>query len=446
MTALVGGIARPSPISHNRHPNNMSEYLSITDHLFRTKYGEILAVLLRSTGYANIDLAEEAVQVAFQRALEKWPTGLPENPGGWLYTVAKNAYLESLRRTNKEQQKYDQIRREVDLANNDSAFTSNPEIILDDLALMILLCCNPELNPKSQVCLTLKSACGFSVKEIARALGMQEEAAKKTITRAKQKIEEDRAVFQKLNDERIAERFSLVLETLYAMFTEGYSASGGESQLRKDVAEDAIRLGNIFLQTTLTPEERKGEIQALIALMLFQFARFDARTEPTGLPVRLQEQDRRKWNQGMIYAGFSALKSSQSSPRPTIFHLEARIAAEHAASPSFESTNWKTILKTYDELLLLKDTPEVRTNRIVALRYAQGWQLALIELDALESTMRREKVMTVPRSFLIHAVRADLLEAAGKQADALSEWKIAQEQAPTKADQNFVQKKLEDFS
>ncbi|HAV77914.1 MAG TPA: hypothetical protein DCX53_11245 [Anaerolineae bacterium] len=419
---------------------------STTEHIFREKYGEILAALLRSSGYDHFDLAEEAVQVAFQRALEKWITGLPDNPGGWLYAVAKNAFLESLRRTKTEGQKYEQIQREVELIDHHSSFEANPENVLDDLAAMILLCCNPELNPKAQVCITLKSACGFSVKEIARALGMQEEATKKIISRAKGKIEEDHEVFQELNNEKITERFSFVLEALYAMFTEGYSASGGESQLRKDIAEDAIRLANVFLGTSLTPYERKGELHALIALMLFQFARFDSRSEDSGLPIRLQEQDRTMWNRNLIHAGLLALKESQSSQSPTVFHLEARIAAEHATSPSFDKTDWKTILKTYNELLGLKDTPEVRTSRIVSLKYAKGWKQALAELDALEASMQKEKVMTVPRSFLIHAVRADLLEAGGKQDEASSEWKKARDHAPTKADQNFVEKKLDEFS
>jgi RNA polymerase sigma-70 factor (ECF subfamily) len=323
------------------HNQGMPNTSALTEHLFREKYGEILAALLRSSGYEHIDLAEEAAQFAFQRALEKWLTGLPDNPGGWLYAVARNAFLESLRRGKTEQQKYEHIQRETELLDTETHFES--EEALDDLAAMILLCCNPELSPRAQVCITLKSACGFSVREIARALGMQEEATKKIITRAKEKLEEDHEVFHELNHVRIAERFTLVLETLYAMFTEGYSASGGETQLRKDVAEDAIRLANVFLQTKLSPEERKGEIHALIALALFQFARFDARADESGLPIRLQEQDRSKWSRGMIHAGLLALKESQMSPRPSAFHLEARIAAEHTTSPSFEGTNWKSI-------------------------------------------------------------------------------------------------------
>lgn len=422
----------------------MSDHAPLTEHLFREKSGEILAALLRSSGYEHIDLAEEAVQFAFQRALEKWLAGPPGNPGGWLYVVAKNAFLESLRRGKTQRLKYEQIRQESELLDENSYFES--EEALDDLAAMILLCCNPEINPKSQVCITLKSACGFSIKEIARALGMQEEATKKILTRAKGKIEAEHDVFKELNAERIAERFSLVLETIYALFTEGYSASGGETQLRQDIAEDAIRLANVFLQTRLAPAMRKGEIHALIALMLLQFARFEARIDAAGVPVRLQDQDRTKWNRGMIHAGLLALQESQISPRPTTFHLEARIAAEHAASPSFEQTNWQAILRLYDQLLLLKDTPEVRTSRIVSLWHAEGWEPALSELEGLEAALASRKELTVARSFLIHAVRAELLEAAGDKDAASQEWREAKKNAPTHADQNFIQKKLDEFS
>ncbi len=423
----------------------MSDYKSAADKLYRAKYGEILAALLRQSGYQHIDLAEEAVQIAYQRALEKWPAGMPDNPGGWLYTVARNAFYESLRRTRTENQKLELIQGETGPAGSSTLpsdrldeFKSVP----DDLAAMILLCCNPELNPKAQVCLTLKSACGFSVKEIARSLGMQEEATKKIITRAKLKIADDQGVFRDLDTGKISARFPLVLETLYAIFNEGYAASSGDLQLRREVAEDAIRLADIFLQTSFTPRQYLGELYALVALMLFQFARFDARIDESGLPVRLQEQDRARWDQEMISAGFEALKTSQSAGQPSIYHLEARLATQHAVSPSFEQTDWQVILSLYDQLLLLKDTPEVRLSRVVALKYATGWQTALDELEALESEVQAAAAMTVARSFLFHAVRADLLESADRRLEALSEWEKAGKNAPTKADAAYINNKL----
>ncbi|NJN44966.1 MAG: hypothetical protein HC806_09765 [Anaerolineae bacterium] len=207
------------------------------------------------------------------------------------------------------------------------------------------------------------------------------------------------------------------------MFTEGYAASGGDSQLRRDVAEEATRLITVLLRTSLTPKQHIGELYALLALMLFQFSRFDARTTEIGIPIRLQEQDRTKWDQPMIQAGMAALAASRVSQSPSVFHLEARIAAEHATSTSFTETNWQTILALYDQLLLLKNTPEVRVNRVVAIRYAVGWETALSELNALESEEKRFHKGSVARSFLLHAIRADLLESAGQPEAASDEWK-----------------------
>ena len=315
----------------------------------------------------------------------------------------------------------------------------------DDVATMILLCCNPDLSAKAQVCLTLKSACGFSVAEIARALGMQPEAVKKTITRAKRQVAASRQVFEDLNPGRIAERFGLVLETLYALYNEGYAASAGETQLRRDMAEEAIRLADIFLHSGLTPAARRGELHALIALMLLQLARFDTRHDAAGLPIRLQDQERARWNPALLRAGFTALEAATGTGEVTKYHLEARIAAEHARSPAFADTRWDTILLLYDQLLLHKDSPEVRLARIVALRYARGWQPALRELDALEAAQPIEGD-PLARSFLRHAVRADLLEAAGQGPAAAAEWHKAHATAPTRADQAFVAGKLRSTS
>jgi RNA polymerase sigma-70 factor (ECF subfamily) len=410
------------------------------EQLFQAKYGEVLAALLRFTTYQDFDLAEEAVQTAFQRALEKWPTdGLPQNPAGWLYTVARHAYLETRRRQQTEQAKLAQLPPTPDLATDEDALRTEPTdtaLLQDDLATMILLCCTPELSPTAQLCLTLKAACGFSVKEIARALGMQEEAVKKALTRAKEKVAAAGQMMLTLDPDRIASRFRLVLATMYALFNEGYAASGGETQLRHAVAAEAIHLADIFLHTTLTPSAHLGELHALRALMLLHFARFQARSDAAGLPLRLQEQDRTQWNGAMIRAGLAALAASQTSAQVTAFHLEARIAAEHATSPSFAQTRWPTILALYDQLLHFKDTPEVRLSRLVALHHAEGWAAALRELDQVQVT-------TVAQSFLLHAIRADLLEAAHQLAAAAAEWQQARTHAPTAADRAFIDQKLQ---
>jgi RNA polymerase sigma factor (sigma-70 family) len=410
-----------------------------TDHLFRRKYGEILGALLRSTGYEHFPLAEEALQSAFEKALERWPySGTPDNPPGWLYTVARNELLEALRRKKTEGEKVAQIAGE----SENEQVTTDADRSSDDLVAMILLCCNSPLPEKSQLCLMLKAACGFSVREIARAFGMHEEAVKKMVTRAKEKV--DRSIVREPDPDRVAGRFPVILETIYALFTEGYAASTGDSQLRREIADDALWLAQAMLSGSLTPETRKGELYALIALMLFHMARFDARTDGSGVPVRLQEQDRSRWDRAMLRAALDALTRSQQARSISIYHIEARIAAEHCRASSFESTDWKTIVRLYDRLLTLKDTVEVRLNRIVALRYSGGAAIALEELNRLYPATGGALPMV--QSFLLHSVRADLLEATGEIENSRKEWEEALENAPTEADYSFVANKVRKIS
>lgn len=416
----------------------------LAEHLFRRKYGEILAALLRSFGYELFDLAEGAVQTAFQRALEKWPfTGTPRNPEGWLYQVARNALLEALRRRKLSNEKIQSLEPDpTPYAQATQDVFAEIDYHLDDLATMILLCCNPQISPKAQVCWTLKTACGFSVQEIARALGVGQENIKKTITRARHTMSQDPDVVNGLDPDRIAHRFPVVMETLYAMFTEGYSASSGESQLRREVAEEALRLADVMLESTVVHQAYKGELEALMALMLFQFARFDARVGDGGMPVRLAEQDRGKWSQDMIQAGFAALEQSIQSGTLGSYHIEARIAAEHSSSKAFEETDWQKILDLYNQLVSIKDTDQVRLNRIVAVQFALGASAAMHELQMLDRDDSSDGAVFFPRSFLYHAVKAQLYDALAQHGEALNEWNQAKKSAPTAADRSFVEAQI----
>jgi RNA polymerase sigma-70 factor (ECF subfamily) len=299
---------------------------------------------------------------------------------------------------------------------------------------MILLCCNPDLSERAHLCLMLKAGCGLSVREIARLLDMNEEAVKKTMTRAKEKVALEADTFRALDQQRIATRFPVVEETVYALFTEGYAASSGDLPLRRDVAAQAVHLCDVLLGSSFTPDRARGDLHALTALMLLQLARFDARVDRDGVPVRLQEQNRSEWNQSMIRAGLDALAAATVSDTLSPYHVEARIAAEHSTSPSFERTNWARILELYDQLLTLKDSAAVRLNRIVALRYARGPLVALEQLDSLAPPAR------LPRAtaFLRHTVRADILDALGCTDEARQSWQAATAAAPTAADRAFV--------
>lgn len=414
--------------------------------VFRAKYGELCSSLLGAFGYANFDRIEEALQTAFERALQRWPdAGVPANPAGWLYAVARNNYLEGVRHAAVVRRKATEVRERYAIGEPRDA---EAEIVaalpdgLDDFAEMILLCCNPDLSEKAHLCLMLKAGCGLSVHEIGRLLDMGEEAVKKMLTRSKARIARDATSFEALDRRRISGRFPIVIETVYALFTEGYAASSGELALRRDVASQALHLCDVLLGSTLTPKDALGDLQALAALMLLQLARFDARVGSDGVPVRLQEQDRSRWNAAMIRAGLDALDAARASGALSPYHLEARIAAEHSTSLAFEQTNWTRILELYDQLLLLKDTSAVRLNRVVAVRYVHGPLQALVELDALAE----RSSAPAATSFLRHTVRADVQEALGRTKEARRSWQAALAAAPTGPDRIFVERRADLFN
>jgi RNA polymerase sigma-70 factor (ECF subfamily) len=428
----------------------MPENDTIIEHLFRRKYGEMLSVLLRKFGNEKFDLAEESIQHAFQKAIEKWSyTGVPDNPSAWLYTVAQNSLLDTLKRDKTGEQKIEQFKYEQISDSklipelNEAEFDENES---DDLMKMVFLCCNPDINPKAQICITLKAACGFTVAEISRALGMSAESVKKIITRAKSKIAGETNPLTALNSYRIADRFPLVIEVIYAMFTEGYSASSGELSLRREIAEEAIYLGGVILNSKYTPEESKGDLSALIALMLFQFSRFEERIDGEGIPKRLQEQDRSKWDSEMIAAGFLALEDSKKSDLPSVYHLEARIAAAHSSGKSFKETDWDKINSLYDELLKLKDTVSVRMNRIVAILYTKGPELALNEINDLMKSLKPVSGHILNQSYHLNALHAEILETVGDEQNALLLWKSALKLSPTSADKKFIESKINNLN
>lgn len=424
-----------------KHEQNRQNPQQSVEHLFRHKHAEILAAILRSVGFENMELVEEAIQGAFQKALEHWPyAGMPENPGGWLYTVARNRTIDALRKRKRDRRRESAGAADMHLAGADCDPSDLPDELstgLDDLATMILLCCNPAISPIGQVCVTLRAACGFSVLEIARVLGMRPEAVKKTLTRSRKRIATERRSLKVLAPGRVSERFWIVMQCLYAMFTEGYAASSGPSPMRREVAEEAIRLADILLAASIVPESEKADLHALVALMLFQLARFDARCDALGTPIRIEDQDRTLWNRDLIHAGLTALAHSQRAPRISAYHLEARIAAEHATSPDFSRTDWTLILRLYDDLLKLKPDRAVQLNRIVALGRARGPDEALEQMARLEppdGSPARDR-------YLYHAARGDLLLAAGRPGAGQREWSLAAGFAPTKAEQAHAQKK-----
>ncbi len=264
---------------------------------------------------------------------------------------------------------------------------------------------------------------------------------KKVIARAKSKIADNRNVLSDLDAKKISNRFFYAMETLYAMFTDGYSASSGELHLRKEIAEKAIRICSMLLNSSLVPEEQKNDLNALISLMLFQFARFDARIGSNGTVVRLQEQNRNLWNKELIAAGMHALEASMKTSHVSAYQIEARIASEHSRRISFDTTYWNKIISLYDQLVQSKGTEEVRLNRIAALRYGNKLGIALQEIEEMsQHTYMNDKPPHI--LFLYYSVKADLLHASGRHSESIQEWKRALAIAPTTADKIFIEQAL----
>jgi RNA polymerase sigma-70 factor, ECF subfamily len=300
----------------------------MVDDLFRRSAGQIVAALTRVVGADRLDLAEEVVQEAVIRALEVWPyRGVPENPRGWLFRVARNCAVDRLRREANLEEKLVQLTQLPpvgELASSDNPFA-------DDELAMIFMCCHPALPRESQLALTLKTVGGFSVNEIAAAFLAEPPTIAQRIVRAKRLIA-DRSIpleLPALND--LIPRLDAVLEVIYLLFTEGYNAHEGEAAVREELCGEAIRLGRLLVADART---RTPAVHALLALMLLQASRLGARRNGAGNVVLLAEQDRDAWNQRMIAEGMHHLEQAASGDRTTAYHVQAAIAAAHATSPS----------------------------------------------------------------------------------------------------------------
>jgi len=358
----------------------------IVEALFRREFGRVVSTLTRIFGPRHLALAEDVAQDALIKALQLWPhRGVPANPAAWLILVARNLALDSLRREASLAAKADEIARAL------SPAATTPEVIDDQLAMMFL-CCHPEIPRDGGIALTLKTVCGFGTGEIARAFLIQETAAAQRIVRAKKLIRERDLRFELPDHALPAERLDAVLETLYLMFNEGY-ASGGDQLLRRDLCEEAIRLARLTAGHAAT---RAPECDALLALFLLQSAREPARVDERGDLFLLRDQDRSRWDEARIAEGIVRLGRSASGDRLTRYHLEAGIAAEHAAAPDFASTNWVSIAEQYERLHELNPSPVVALNRAVALAQAQGAAVGLRELEKIELHPALERYHLLP--------------------------------------------------
>jgi RNA polymerase sigma-70 factor (ECF subfamily) len=380
---------------------------ALVDQLFRRQSGRLVGVLTRQLGSHRLSLAEDAVQDALVKAMQTWPVGgVPDNPVAWLYQVARRAALDRLRHERVIAEKSGAV-----AAGRDSAEASLPETAApfdDDELVMMLMTCHPSLAPDVRVALTLKVVGGFGVGEIARAFLMQEPAVAQRLVRAKRTLREHDVPFALPAPSDAGDRLASVLDALYLMFSEGHASTAGPRALKEDVAEEAMRLVTLLARHA---ETARPETHALRALMLLHAARFPSRVEGGTLRL-LAAQDRAAWDTVLLAEGMRAFDRSASGEVQSRFHLEAAIAAAHAAAPEWGATDWPHILSLYDALVARWPSPVVALNRVIALAQVRGPDAALPAALALTADAR------LARYHLLPAVLADLYARVGDNAQA----------------------------
>jgi RNA polymerase sigma-70 factor (ECF subfamily) len=385
------------------------------DAVWRIESARIIAGLARIV--RDVGLAEELAQDALVIALERWPeTGVPENPGAWLMATAKHRAIDRLRRSKLLERKHEELGRDLDARQALAAAdfeTSLDDEIGDDLLRLIFVSCHPVLSTEARISLTLRLLGGLTTDEIARAFLAPEPTIAQRIVRAKRSLTDANVPFEVPRGQELAARLSSVLEVIYLIFNEGYSATSGDDWMRPALCEDALRLGRILAE--LAPQE--PEVHALVALMEIQASRAKARVSPTGDPILLLEQNRSLWDQLLIHRGLTALDRAEklsSSPGP--YALQAKIAACHARALTADQTDWHKIAKLYQALSQLTASPIVELNRAVAISMAEGPAAALEIVDALTTDPALKTYHLLP------SVRADLLKKLGRLKEAREEF------------------------
>jgi len=417
----------------------VSEQLSRTiETLYRSESGRVLATLVHLLG--DLDLAEEAMHEAFAAALEAWPeAGIPDNPRPWLISTARFKAIDGMRR----RARFDGAQRDL-AAFIEARINQAPldeEEIEDDRLRLIFTCCHPSLAPEAQVALTLREVCGLTTEEIAKAFLITPRSLAQRIVRAKAKIRETSIPYEVPSPQEFPERLDAVLQVIYLVFNEGYSAAAGAEITRAELTGEAIRLGRLLAELrpgreVIAPEVIAPEIMGLLSLMLLQESRRAARTSATGELILLENQDRSLWNREQIAEGVALLEKALNSRRFGSYTLQAAIAAVHAEAESAAATDWRQIVALYNQLVRIQPSPVVHLNRAVAIAERDGPEAGLAHIDAL---FEHGELVNY---YLAHSARAELYRRLGRKAEARVSYEKALALTQQEPEQQFLQKRI----
>jgi RNA polymerase sigma factor (sigma-70 family) len=425
---------------HENGSASSAEISRLTEHLFRVEAGKLVSVLTGVFGIDHLQLAEDVVQEALVRAFRTWPYyGVPKNPAAWITQTAKNLAYDLLRREKLFREKQTEIADSVQRWSGDSVGDDSPSFeteIKDDRLRLIFACCHPLIAHEAQIALALKTLCGFSAAEIAKAFLTTEAAIAKRLTRTRQKIRELHIPFEIPSGEEFSVRLNGVLQTLYLLFNEGYKASSGERLVREDLCYEAIRLTTLLAEHPLANQPRT---HALVALMLLNAARLPERVDPNGNILRLMEQERSQWSRPMIERGILHLAQAAAGEELSEYHIQAGIAACHCLAADYPSTDWSRILSLYDQWTKMSNSPVIALNRAVAVANLNGPAAGIKAVEAIQNRSELDSY------YLLYAVLGEFEAQLHHVEAASAHFLKASRLTDVKSERAFLAKKAREL-